>query len=62
MRYNWMRRGRMTKADIWIRKMRRAWNDWDGMDLADFVMGWGIIIVFVVFAGLCLVAYLKIGA
>lgn len=61
MRKNYFRRGRVPRWDMRRRALLRAWNEWNPLPFADWIMGWGVIIMF----GLCLVlffaAYLKIG-
>ena len=61
-RHNWMRRGRTSRWDMRRRALLRAWNDeevWIG--LADWIMGWGVIIMFALCLVLFFAAYLKIG-
>ena len=62
MRHNWMRRGQASRWDMRRRALLRAWNDeatW--ISLADWIMGWGVILIFVIYAALCYAAYLNIG-
>ena len=61
-RYDYFRRGKMTRWGIRMRQLRRAWNSWDGVDLADWIMGKGVLCLLGIAALLILAAWLKIGA
>lgn len=52
---NYLRRGRMTRYDIWKRKLRREWNE-GKMDVADWIIVCGTSGLFVLASALIAVA------
>ena len=62
MRYNWMRRGRVSRWDMQLRAARRAWNE-EGFWLAaaDWICGPGLLIFFAGVGGLFLAAWIRLG-